>query len=141
MNSLNTLVPTAMSRAEAVLLEHLRILDEASHSEGRTALTGRLKALATDLAEHFRLEEQGGYMDVVRKRQPRLEHEVQHLEHEHRALGNRLNELIGEAGGANGSNAPFQEKVRSWIEQMRLHECRENLLVEEAFNLDIAAED
>jgi hypothetical protein len=93
------------------------------------------------LTEHFGYEEQKGYMDVVRKREPRLERAIQQLAEEHGQLRQSLDGLIGQAGTATGLNDNLRELIREWIERVRRHEIRENDLVQDAFNLDIGAED
>jgi hypothetical protein len=104
-------------------------------------LRTRLGATYTHICEHFRFEEQNGYMDEVRKREPRLERIVQELGEEHRVLRQSLDALNAEARLATNVDEAFREKVRTWIERVRRHEARENALVQDAFNWDVAAED
>ena len=80
-------------------------------------------------------------MQAVLTRAPHLERTVNHLRGEHDELRRSLAALAKEAGGAQGPGADFREKVRHWIQRVRDHEARENLLVEDAFNRDLAAED
>src|SRR5262249_7353893 len=80
-------IAESLTRAHAALLEDLRKLAEATRpptSEELAELRARLGATRAHLAEHFRFEEQNGYMDVVRKREPRLERTIQQLAGEHR---------------------------------------------------------
>jgi hemerythrin-like domain-containing protein len=137
-------VAEALSRAHAALLQDLRTLEEAvrpSSGEGLPELRARLGATHTHIAEHFRFEEQNGYMDAVRKREPRLERTVQQLAEEHRQLTQSLDALIGEARTAANLDDSFRERVVAWVEEVRQHEIRENDLVQDVFNLDIGAED
>jgi hypothetical protein len=50
-------------------------------------------------------------------------------------------ELVAEARAVTALDEPFRGKVRAWGERVRQHEARENDLVQDAFNWDIAAED
>jgi hypothetical protein len=139
-----TSVAEALGRAHAALLEDLRKLEEVVHaiSDARLAeLRARLGVTRMHLTEHFRFEEQSGYMDVVRKREPRLERAVQQLADEHGQLRQTLDALIGELGSATHLDEALREKIPAWIKQVREHETRENDLVQDAFDLDIGAED
>jgi hypothetical protein len=137
-------VAEALSRAHAALLEDLRKLEETDlpgSGEGLAELRARLDATRAHLTEHFRFEEQNGYMDAVREREPRLERTVQQLAEEHRQLAQSLAALIEEARVAASVGAKLREEVREWARRVRQHEMRENELVQDAFNLDIAPED
>jgi predicted nucleic acid-binding Zn-ribbon protein len=137
-------VAEALGRAHAALLEDLRKLEGAAlpaFGEGLAELRARLDATRRHITEHFRFEEQNGYMDAVRKREPRLERTIEQLAQEHRELEQSLEALIGESEVVTGLGAAYREKVRRWVEHVRQHEARENDLVLDAFNLDISAED
>jgi hypothetical protein len=127
-----------------VLLEDLRRLDEAARpasGEGIVELRARLETTQAHIAEHFRFEEQNGYMDVVRKREPRLERAIQQLADEHRQLAQSLAALIEEGRMAASLEARFRDEVRAWVDRVRQHEAREDDLVQDSFNLDIGAGD
>jgi hypothetical protein len=137
-------VAEALCRAHVALLEDLRKLEEAARpasGESLTELRARLGATQAHVTEHFRFEEQNGYLDAVRKREPRLERAIQQLAEEHRALAESLEVLIKQARAATTLDDPFREAIRRWVERVREHEARENDLVQDAFNLDIGAED
>jgi hypothetical protein len=139
-----TSVVQGLRQAHTALLEDLRQMEAAvlpSSGEGLVELCSRLNATRAHLAEHFRLEEHNGYMDAVRKREPRLERRVQLLAEEHHQLAQSLETLLGEARTATTRGDALPDQVRAWVEQVRQHEVRENQLVQEAFNLDINAED
>src|SRR5215831_17507026 len=75
MAKVETPTVDALSRAHTSLQKDLRELEEAGHTASEKGLPGlrsRLKSTRKHIAEHFRFEEQGGYMDAVRKREPRL---------------------------------------------------------------------
>jgi iron-sulfur cluster repair protein YtfE (RIC family) len=144
MEITRTSVGEELRHAHAALLDDLADLQEAVHPSSREsmpALRARLAAAQDHIAEHFRCEEQGGYMEVVRKREPRLAHEIRLLEQEHRVLAESLAALVGQAAVIPAVNDAFREKLLAWIEQIRRHEKRENDLVQNAFNLDIGPED
>ena len=144
MEKLPPSLAEAMSRAHVALLEDLRALEGASRQESGEGLTGlrdRLAATLNHVAAHFRFEEENGYMDVVRTREPRLEHAVQQLGEEHRQLKQSLEALLGEARTATVLAPALGEKVRGWLGQIRRHEARENEVVQNAFNMDLGAED
>jgi hypothetical protein len=125
-------------------LEDLRKLDEVvrpSSREGLPELAARLGATHAHITEHFRFEEQNGYMDTVRRREPRLERAIQQLAEEHRQLAQSLAALLGKVRVATSMDDALRKDVRDWVESVRQHEVRENDLVQDAFNLDIGAED
>jgi hypothetical protein len=135
-------VAEALGRAHAAVLGDLQDLDRAAGAHTTlAALRSRLSAIRTHLTEHFRFEEQNGYLEVVRKREPRLERAIEQLAEEHRQLIKGLNALLVEAVQATTLDAPLCEKVRVWTQQVRRHEVRENDLVQDAFCSEIGAED
>jgi DNA-binding transcriptional ArsR family regulator len=140
----DTSVAEALVRAHAALLADVRELEQAvgpSAREGVAELRARLGATQAHVTEHFRFEEQNGYLDAVRRREPRLERTIQQLAEEHRQLARSLEVLVEQATAAASLNDPFRKEVRGWVERLRQHEVRENDLVQDAFNLDIGAED
>jgi hypothetical protein len=139
----STAVAEALKQAHGTLLEDLRTLEDAVHKSSKDAggLCARLMATRPHLVEHFKFEEQNGYMEVVRKREPRLERAIQQIAEEHGQITQSLDSLIGETRGSGEIRDGFREKLRAWIKGVRGHEARENELVQGAFNLDITAED
>jgi hypothetical protein len=100
-----------------------------------------LDGLQVHLREHFRFEEKDGYMEAVRQRQPHRDREIAQLLEEHRQLAQSLDALRLDMRVADGLSDSLRESVRAWVERVRHHEAHENRLVQEAFNLDISAED
>jgi hypothetical protein len=134
----------ALARAHRALLGDLRTLEkaiQASSSEALAEVAARLVAARTDITEHFRFEEQNGYLAKVRKREPRLERAIRHLAEEHRELAQSLDSCIEQAAAATSLNDTLRGEIRGWIERVYKHETRENDVVQDAFNLDISAED
>jgi DNA-binding transcriptional ArsR family regulator len=137
-------IADVLLRAHGALLADLRKLEEAvrpSEGENPKELLARLGATRTHITEHFRFEEQNGYLDAVRQREPRLERIIQQLAEEHRQLEQSLDTLVGEAQVAATLGESLRQEIQAWVERVRRHEARENDLVQDAFNLDIGAED
>ena len=73
-----------LNRAQQVLLQDLRTLREAAPpapDQPVDDLRARLAAVRKDIAE-----EQNGYLDIGKKREPRLERAIGHLIQEHQEL-------------------------------------------------------
>jgi hypothetical protein len=144
MKELQASVAEALARAHVAMLNDLRKLEKVASREGEEGLAelrACLGATYTHVTEHFRFEEQNGYMDVVRKREPRLERAILQVGEEHRRLTQSLEGLVADARVGIRLDPVFRERVWAWIEWIRQHEARENELVGEAFNLDLGAED
>jgi hypothetical protein len=137
-------IAEALNRAHVALRKDLGKLEEAARpasGEGAAELRARLAATRAHVIEHFHFEEECGYLDVVRTREPRLERAARGLADEHRQLAQSLDALVEEARTAAHLDDTFRKKIRVWLEQLRRHEARENDVVQDAFNLDIGAED
>ncbi len=144
MKNLQPSMAEALSEAHGAFLEDLRKLEQAArpHSgEAISDLLARLAEICSEVGEHFRFEEQNGYMNAIRKDEPRLERSIQQLEEEHRQLGRTLEALLTEVKAITGQDLALREKVRAWAERVRHHEARENQLVQDAFNRDLGAKD
>jgi hypothetical protein len=126
----------ALNAAHTALLIDLRDLDEAARSasgEGSAELGTYLGKVRTHLLEHFRFEEQDGYMAPVLKEEPRLGPAIQELLAEHGQLARVLDALIQEVGASRRLEGVLLERVRGWVKQVRHHETQENNLVYEAY--------
>jgi len=144
MQSTKTAVAEALGRAHKKLLKDLQELEQAvrpKSGEGVPKLKSRLGVLRAHLADHFRFEEQDGYMEQVRKQVPRLERAIEQLAEEHRQLLRSLDTIADQVGISDNPSDGVLESVRDWIARIRQHENRENDVVQDAFNLDIGAED
>lgn len=100
-----------------------------------------LQSARTDTSEHFRLEEQSEWMDVVSKRGPALERSIQHFRQEHRELLEALGTLQDLVQAAGKVDDVLREKIHKWIERVRRHELSEDELIEEAYTLDLGTGD
>jgi hypothetical protein len=137
-------VAETLNRAHAALLEDLQKLDDAASARADLCLAELRSCLGvtrTHIAEHFRVEEQDGYMDTVQRQQPRLTWTIHQLAVEHGELTHSLDALIAEATTATMLGDALREKVREWIGRLRLHEIRETDFVQDAVNLDIGVKD
>jgi hypothetical protein len=129
--------------AHAALLRDLRGLEAAARMDGETSraeMGMRLRRTRAHLTDHFRFEEQNGYLDTVLRRDPHRKRTVERLHDDHRRLGEELDGLLEESA-EHGPSAPLLAKVLTWVESVRDHETRENALVQDAFNVETAAED
>jgi chromosome segregation ATPase len=134
----------AMRRAHQVLrhdLERLKAEIQPSSQAGVLDLCDRLGAVRDHVANHFRLEEQNGYMDVVAKRQPRLNRAIRQLAEEHAGLLQSLDDIIAEAIRTTAVDDRLRKRITTWLESVHNHEDRENRLIEDAFELDIGTND
>ncbi len=128
-----------LHRVHAALRHDLDRLPEAlaSPDKARSFLT----ELRAHVVQHFRGEEDGGYMATVLERRPQSERVVRQLLAEHGPLLEGLDALVKEAGAAPQITADFRARVAAWADFLRRHEAEENVLVEDAFNQDIGQED
>ena len=93
-------IAEALSRAHQALRNDLQKLEESIHrtsDQDIPAIRAHLGATRAHILEHFRFEERDGYMDRVRKREPRLQHAIDQLAGEHRQLAQSLDALIENA--------------------------------------------
>lgn len=134
----------ALLRAHAALMKDLRKLGAAVRSQPNRragAMVGLLTKARTHLTDHFRFEEQDGYMGWVLQKEPQRSRTVKELEGEHRELADSLDALIDEAKAGKTRGEAFRGEVEAWIARVQDHESRENELVQEVLNLDCSGED
>ena len=144
MSSIDTSLAGDLGRAHAALLRDLQDLESAiglSANASLRYLIARLRATRAHIQEHFSFEEQNGYMDVVWKREPRLERAIDDLAREHAQLRASLDKMIEQASTAAGIDDGLRENIYAWLTHVRQHEERENDLVQDAFELDIGTTD
>lgn len=134
----------ALRQAHGALLEDLTGLENAAHSSLDTdsaAMLSCLERTRAHILEHFRFEEQNGYMAVALQREPSLARTVEQLRDEHHQLALKLEGLLEQTRTGQPFGEAIRDQVRSWVESVRQHEARENSLVQYAFNVDFGAED
>jgi hemerythrin len=137
-------ITDALGSAHVALLADLRKLGRAVLSSSKASLAelrAKLAETRAHITEHFRFEEQDGYMAEVRKCAPRLDRTIRQLAEEHRQLSETLDAIITEATAATGLGNRLREEIRTWIKHVRQHESREDELMQDAFNVDIGTKD
>jgi hypothetical protein len=137
-------IAEAISHAHTALLRDLKALEVVARrasTNGLETLRTRLETTRAHIVEHFRFEEEDGYMDAVRKLEPRLARAVEQLAEEHRQLLDSLDALRREIATMPSANEAVAAKVTSWVQKVQQHEARENHLVQDTFGLDIGTED
>jgi len=107
--------------------------------------TNGLVAIRTELAHHFRDEEQGGCLEEAVARCPQLSAQVQKIEGEHEEILTRLNELIdrcqcGRKPTPQQSQA-IEQELRQIVRDLRVHEALENRIMQEGFSVCLENED
>jgi hypothetical protein len=130
-----------LRRAHAELLADLQQLVTDAGELGLAPLRTSLLKTRQDLMNHFRLEEENGYLDEVRKREPCLEQTLAKLEGEHCKLLQELDDILAQLEYPQPDAEPLQRHVRLWIHNVRGHEIRENDLIQDAFVHDLGAGD
>ncbi len=133
-----------LGRAHTALMSELAKL-KATVQPGSGAnlvqIGTQLAAIHRHITVHFAFEEQQGWIDVVRRQEPRWEHAIGQLVQEHRQLANSLETLTEEADAAKNLSQILCEKILRWIDRVIDHETRENELFEDALATDLGAGD
>jgi hypothetical protein len=129
----------ALLRTHRALLKSLHLLCCAVE-EKPGSLAACLDATRATLAEHFHFEEQNGYLASVLMHHPHLQRTVERLAQEHEDLLRCLDELRGEAREGSAA-AALRHKVGRWIQRVRRHERSEDVLVQDAFIIDLHGDD
>lgn len=143
MNNAIAVVAENLAQAHEALSSDLRNLQAAVNDPALSTaeLQQALAVVQQHLAEHFRFEEENGYMTAVQRRQPQRARDLEKLRQEHQELARSMAELLSDCGDRVTVPDLSKRRIRLWIKQVKGHEARENSLVQEAFNLDISAED
>lgn len=134
----------ALARAHAALLKDLRRLKKSlslPDPDNLQEAMDRLDVLSRRLEQHFRLEEENGYMDAVLARSPYLERTIAKLKDDHEQLLKTARQISEAASTGRRIDDIFRDQIIAFIEAVRDHEKRENILIEDAFNQDIGNED
>jgi hemerythrin len=138
-------ITEALERAHAKLTSDLQRIETILHQppspESHSELSYELAKVRRYLLEHFRYEEQNGYMDVVRKRDPRFDHAIAQLRVQHRELAQTLDGLILQSQSRQTVDEAFRAMIQEWSNRLRAHETKEDELVQEAFTVDVGTKD
>lgn len=133
-----------LGRLHALLhqeLSRVETLAREPTADVRGPLLQVLLAMRPQLDEHFRFEEENGYLREVLVREPNWERAAEHLREEHAQLLRSLDALLEEARRDGTAPDAFGERVLAWVRAVRRHESEENRLYQDAFNVDLCAED
>jgi hypothetical protein len=133
LGRLRALLHQELSRVEAMAREPT--------AEVRGPLLQALLAIRPQLDEHFRFEEENGYMREVLVREPNWERAAAHLREEHVQLLRSLDTLLDVARRDGAAPDGLGERVLAWAREVRRHESEENRLYQDAFNIELSAED
>jgi hypothetical protein len=141
MGNAHTFVAETLGRIHTELFEKLRKLEEAaglSSSQDLVELRARLVAMHRHIVEHFLFEDQY-QIELIRQREPRLDRTIQRFAEEHCQMTESLFALIGEAESSSKFEDELRERVRSWVNEVRQHETREDMLLQGRINLGSGA--
>jgi hemerythrin-like domain-containing protein len=133
-----------LREAHTALLHDLAEMKDAvfaAAEEDRAEIKARLDQTRTHIAEHFRFEEDNGYMDVVLQREPHQARTIEGLRDEHRRLAEQLEAIVEHVAAGRRLDKAFREAVLAWLKAVRHHEAHESRLVQDAFNIDFGWED
>ncbi len=106
------------------------------------SLANLLDQVDAEVREHMAFEEQGGYLAPVLQKLPGHQKTVEQLLSEHALLQAALAEVLTQLRACSNLfefRETISPRLDEWLDNMRDHERRENLLVQEAFNTDISA--
>ena len=116
-------------------------LDEGKDT---SALAKLLAEMRDELVEHFRLEEDGGYLDDAVAYAPRLTGQAKYLLEQHKELLQLISGLCDAVpldGPSNINWEQVQAKGDHFVKTLLDHERGENMLVQEAYEQDIGSQD
>ena len=134
---LHTLVSAVHARFEAA--------DADPSAAGQTAdLRQPLQALRDYLPSHFRMEEQGGFIEESLARMPRLAEAAKGVLAEHPRLLEELDRLIESLPVADISRlqrADLEVGFERFCHHLLTHERNENAVVQEGYNEDLGLVD
>jgi hypothetical protein len=101
-----------------------------------------LQRLTIEVRAHMEFEERDGYLAPVQQQMPTMSAAIEQLREEHPLLQSRLAQILTDARvepGVYMFREEISPRLEQWLDSMRDHERRENLLVQEAFNTDVSA--
>lgn len=107
-------------------------------------LASRLVELRDILADHFRREEQGGYMKPALSVAPQLAHQISELQSQHEVFLERIDDLVSRLRCCDPEFPGWQvakEEFEEVLSNLREHEVAENLLMQSAFEQDVGVAD
>lgn len=130
-------------RLDAKLRELRRAIESARHeaADPGERIDELLQQVRNELQWHFDCEQEGGCLDEVVARLPRLSLEADRIQAEHEELLEQLDQLIDEADESPHSHDRFLERLDAFYRQFHEHEQAEDQLLREGFSLADNGED
>lgn len=112
-------------------------IGETLDAQLRTRLLDACEKLREDLAHHFQEEEADGCVEYAVSLVPALAAEQADLEREHPRLLEQLDAILHELrhGQTSLPRADMQRRIDEFTVAMRMHEARENRIIERGFNV------
>ncbi len=135
---------SSMANAHARLNKDLEALQRwMSECMQQDPVSWRLKTqqLISDLQTHFRLEEEGGYMESVRSIEPNQERHVHELAEEHKSLLAELKQIDKQLLQEKVDLESTRLAMLQWLKKLDHHQHRETRIIQEVFQQDCQAED
>ena len=106
-----------------------------------SGLIHRLEELLKELQNHFAEEEGGGCLDEAVARCPSVGPRTSELMQEHPKLAGRLENLIAAMKMGQGDGKEWLRQFEGFATEIRVHECAENRVLEQAFGGEAAEYD
>lgn len=144
--------PTDPPEYEHVLAEHRELKDLMARID--RAFTERISSmeevsdllaqLGDRLVRHFSMEEEGGYFAEALTQAPRLVSRANELMAQHPKMCTRARDLVLEIDPIRPKQDWWQttrERFNAFRDELLKHEQREDLLIQEAYNRDLGAND
>lgn len=136
--ALATQLHSEHQRLRAVLEQVRTIWRDASASEGAARrLPDELASLRQALESHFEVEELDGCLAEAVSRRPSLAEALRHLEQEHPALLDALDEIRAQVLRSGRPSPDMQRRLERFAQQLIDHEVAENQLLEQGFNVSL----
>jgi hypothetical protein len=103
-----------------------------------------VEELGAHCKAHMALEEKDGYLPLVRQQSPHNARAIDRLLAEHAPLRARIIEInvtLATTEARHPATSETLDSLRSWLRDLRDHERRETLIVQEAWHTDIGTGD
>jgi iron-sulfur cluster repair protein YtfE (RIC family) len=137
---------------ERIRKEHDRLRDllglisreMASHRGSPANLARQLGSLREQLHAHFVEEEDHGFFEQIANQAPRFIAETEKLSGEHVDMLEKVDKIVGEAEGGDGSDPWWEGLVKAFHDlsrELMQHEHEENELLQKAYSVDIGEKD
>ncbi|MDX9753604.1 MAG: hemerythrin domain-containing protein [bacterium] len=138
----------AMEEHREINVQIRRLKDKIRCGQGQPSNQEELRDLVSELRshlkEHFKIEEEGGFMTPVLEERPQAESVVLHLKKEHEEILDQCDDIIQTL--TSGSTSPEKlegvcETIKNLIQQLGSHEKQEDDLIQTVFVDEIGTKD